>query len=150
MADGADVNAKLKAEKWQDIAGWTPLHFAAISIRKEIVELLFAKGADVSSDEGSLLHIAPTKETIELLIAKGLDVNAKDYGGNSPLHKAVFYNKIEKVEVLISKDAKINAINGLYSTPLDIAIERNKTTEIADLLRKYGGKTGEELKAEGK
>ena len=34
-------------------------------------------------------------------------------------------------------------------TPLDWAIEYKKT-EIADLLRKHGGKTGQELKAEGK
>ena len=33
--------------------------------------------------------------------------------------------------------------------PLDTAI-LGKRTEIADLLRKHGGKTGEELKAEGK
>ena len=34
-------------------------------------------------------------------------------------------------------------------TPLGVAIWV-KETEIADLLRKHGGKTGEELKAEGK
>ena len=34
-------------------------------------------------------------------------------------------------------------------TLLDIAIKNNHN-EIADLLRKHGGKTGEELKAEGK
>jgi hypothetical protein len=35
------------------------------------------------------------------------------------------------------------------TTLLDMAIKWNHT-EIADLLRKHGGKTGEELKAEGK
>jgi ankyrin repeat protein len=34
-------------------------------------------------------------------------------------------------------------------TPLDLASQRGHT-KIADLLRKHGGKTGEELKAEGK
>ena len=34
-------------------------------------------------------------------------------------------------------------------TPLDFAIS-NDLTETANLLRKHGGKTGEELKAEGK
>ena len=34
-------------------------------------------------------------------------------------------------------------------TPLDWAIQRDQT-ETVDLLRKHGGKTGEELKAEGK
>ena len=35
------------------------------------------------------------------------------------------------------------------ATPLDLANQRGQT-KIADLLRKHGGKTGEELKAEGK
>jgi ankyrin repeat protein len=52
-------------------------------------------------------------------------------------------------ELLIGKGAGLNAIGSLGTTPLDWAI-RVKQTEIADLLRKHGGKTGEELKAEGK
>jgi hypothetical protein len=35
----------------------------------------------------------------------------------------------------------------IQDTPLDLA---NSIPEIADLLRKHGGKTGDELKAEGK
>ena len=48
-----------------------------------------------------------------------------------------------------TKDADVNAVDVQPQTPLDWAIEANRT-EIADLLRKHGGKTGEELKAEGK
>jgi ankyrin repeat protein len=43
----------------------------------------------------------------------------------------------------------VNAKNDDSNTPLDSAI-KDKHTETADLLRKHGGKTGEELKAEGK
>ena len=47
----------------------------------------------------------------------------------------------------------VNAIveSGIFKgmTPLNFAILYNHT-ETADLLRKHGGKTGEELKAEGK
>jgi len=53
-------------------------------------------------------------------------------------------------ELLIAKGADVNAkmdvnanVNG--ETPLDEA-----DGETADLLRKHGGKTGEELKTEGK
>ena len=56
------------------------------------------------------------------------------------------------VRLLIAKGAEVNAkaSNGtLLLTPLDAAIKTNQT-EIADLLRKHGAKTGEELKAEGK
>jgi ankyrin repeat protein len=42
LAAGADVNAKAES-------GWTPLHEAARSGRKEIAELLIDKGADVDA-----------------------------------------------------------------------------------------------------
>jgi ankyrin repeat protein len=43
----------------------------------------------------------------------------------------------------------VNAKDDDGKTPLDRAIKYNQS-ETADLLRKHGGKTGEELKAEGK
>ena len=52
-------------------------------------------------------------------------------------------------ELLIVKGADVNAKKAGGETPLDFAIAF-KRTETADLLRKHGGKTGEELKAEGK
>ena len=38
--------------------------------------------------------------------------------------------------------------NKFQATPLDYAIDQS--TDVTDLLRKHGGKTSEELKAEGK
>jgi ankyrin repeat protein len=55
----------------------------------------------------------------------------------------------EIVELLMAKGADLNAKNENGETPLDVAIQF-KEFETADLLRKHGGKTGEELKAEGK
>jgi hypothetical protein len=49
-------------------------------------------------------------------------------------------------ELLISKGADVNAMNAFGNTPLDEFDEG----ELAALIRKHGGKTGEELKAEGK
>ena len=46
-------------------------------------------------------------------------------------------------------NAKIEAGKLKDKTPLDSA-ELGKHPETADLLRKHGGKTGEELEAEGK
>ena len=142
---GADVNAK-------DEEGYTPLRDAALRGHTEIAELLIANGADVEVKDNNgftLLHIA-TREVAELLIAEGADVNAKaDAGGSTPLHLAAMRGHKETAELLIAKGADVNAkyIDG--KTPLDWAIEINRT-ENADLLRKHGGKTGEELKAEGK
>ena len=59
----------------------------------------------------------------------------------------------EIVELLIGKGADVNSkiVSGPKqgSTPFDAANETNHP-EIADLLRKHGAKTSEELKAEGK
>ena len=76
-------------------------------------------------------------------------MNAKDTRGRTPLYHAAIYGHTEVAEFLIAKSADVNAKNKGGRTPLDSAIAF-KHTETADLLRKHGGKTGEELKAEGK
>ena len=82
-------------------------------------------------------------------LAAGTDVNAWDKYGSTPLHKAALKGHKEIAELLIAKGADVNAKIEDGKTPLDLAIHL-KRTETADLLRKHGGKTGEELKAEGK
>ena len=125
LAAGVDVNAK-------DKYGLTPLHHAAWQGRNEIVELLIANGADVNAkdvDGGTPLHEAASdgrKEVVELLIDNGADVNVKDDRGMTPLDWAEGVSRRDLPEVKASKKG------------------------IADLLRKHGGKTGAELKAEGK
>jgi len=123
IAAGTDVNAKQSN-------GMTPLHFAAQFDFKELAELLITAGTDVNAkrDDGwTPLHFAAAaghKEIVELLIANGADVNAKRDGGITPLDDTTRENEFDVT---------------FYGTG----------TEIADLLRKHGGKTGEELKAAG-
>ena len=88
------------------------------------------------------------KGIVKLLIAGGADVNAKSEYETTPLHFAAFADYKEAIELLIAKGAEVNARNNNGGTPLGLAIWI-KETEIADLLRKHGGKTAEELKAEG-
>ena len=145
------------------------LRKAAIEGNIESAKQAIAAGADVNAKNhiGRIpLHGVTTKEIAELLIAEGADVNAKDRNyGNTPLHYAAFKGHKEILKLLIAKGADVNAesengvagdpisvflVGGIIrKTPLDVAIMRSHT-EIADLLRKHGGKTGEELKAEGK
>ena len=76
-------------------------------------------------------------------------MNAKSKYGVTPLHYAAGYGHKEIAELLIDKGADVDAKADNGITPLDWAIDR-KHSEITDLLRKHGGKTWEELKAEGK
>lgn len=69
--------------------------------------------------------------------------------GVAPLHLAALFHRKEIAELLIAEGAAVNAMDDSGETPLNFAIE-TVATETADLLRKHGGKTGEELKAEGK
>ena len=83
-------------------------------------------------------------------LAAGEDVNMElSANHQTPLHYAARFGHKEIVELLIAKGANVNAKADVGKTPLDAAIIMKKT-ETAELLRKHGGKTGEELKAEGK
>ena len=56
---------------------------------------------------------------------------------------------MEILQFLISEKANVNAMDKDGETALDFAVMQSHN-EIADLLRKHGAKTAEELKAEGK
>ena len=66
----------------------------------------------------------------------------------TPLSVAAAFGHKEIVELLIANGADLEAKDQWGVTPLTNATN-NGHTEIVDLLRKHGGKTGEELKADG-
>ena len=92
------------------------------------------------------------KEIAEILIDKGADVNAMSDIGRTPLYWAADSGYKEIIELLIAKGADVNAKTNDEKTLLDMANDPNKRNKnkrfIADLLRKHGAKTGEELKTE--
>jgi ankyrin repeat protein len=125
----------------------------AVDLRNiEAVKQYITAGTDVNTKDAigtTPLLLAVTKgqkEIVELLIAEGADVNAKMKYGWTPLYFAAFHDYKEIAELLIATGADVNAKDDDGTTPLDMADDK----ETADLLRKHGGKTGEELKAEGK
>ena len=88
-------------------------------------------------------------EAVTQHLATGTDVNAKDDWNFTPLSYAAHAGHIEIAELLIANDAEVNANDDNGFTPLDYAMI-DKHSETAALLRQHGGKTAEELKAEGK
>ena len=132
------------------------IHEATYTGNIEVVKQHLAAGTDVNAKASrgwTPLHSVATKQIAELLIAKGADVNLKDKIGGTPLHLAAHNGQKEIVETLIVNDANINAKIEIGKwkdqTPLSLAVQNNQT-ETATLLRKNGGKTGEELKSEEK
>jgi TonB family protein len=146
-----EENPELISSK--DKFGDTPLHKAAGENRKDAVEFLLAKGADVNARNNSddtPLHYAAIgahKEVVELLLAQKADVNARNKDGITPLHgAAVFiylgildlppdqihswvaetrYNHMEVVKLLLAKGADINAKADHGDTPLHGAVQSN-------------------------
>ena len=161
LAAGTDVNGTDVHAMNPD--GWTPLQLAAYEAYRDyaeknvIIKLLIAQGADVNAKtEGgdTPLHFAASmghKEIAELLIANGADVNAKSQHEHTPLHFAARTGEKEVAGLLIDKGADVNAASRNGKTPLDLVTEiKYFDTKFADLVRQHGGKTSEELKAEGK
>ena len=166
-ANGADLGG---ADKF----GYSPLHYAAHHGNKEIVILLITNSADVSAKgKGgeTPLSMAANKKTADLLrkhggnygtfigavaggdidavkmfLDAGSDVNEKVQHGWTPLHETAVFGHAEVAKLLIANGADVNAWDG-YETPLDVSDDESA---FATLLRKQGGKTGKELKAERK
>jgi len=107
--------------------------------------------AEESLSEASRALMAAVKEgnieAVKQHLDDGADVNAEG-GLGTPLHFAADEGHKEIAELLIAKGADVNVKTEDGLTPLDRAIKYQRT-ETADLLRKHGGKTGEELKAKG-
>src|SRR6266511_634238 len=83
---GAVVDVPTGAEQW------TPLHFAARVVRKDIVQVLLDAGADANAPDSSgntpLGHVVmapdPRVFLVHLLVRHGADPNRKPKGGESP------------------------------------------------------------------
>ena len=118
---------------------------------------------EVNNSNGQIaLHYASTHNhipIIKILIANSSNVNLKDNIGMTPLHLTALGGHKEATKIIIDSGAMLNLKNIYGETPLDATLKNfeidsqkvklNKK-EIAGLLRKHGGKTGEELKAQGK
>ena len=97
-----------------------------------------------------------------VILDNGADIELKkNREGLTPLHRAVDHSSVAMIELLIKRGANIDAKNNDGLTPLDSALRIANSSsvilvsieprqQVADLLRKHGAKTGEELKAEGK
>ena len=152
LATGTDVNAK-------DSDGYSALHITSGKGFNEIAKLLIKEGANVNikdEDAYTPIHYASVNghvDIVELLLVNNANVNIHPVNVYTSLHGAASGGHIDVVKVLINKGSHLNSRDHTGDTPLDLAIHpenANASSKIVDLLRHHGGKTGEELKAEGK
>ena len=118
-------------------------------VEGEQPDLPTAKAPDISIREAVKTgNIEAVKQHLDA----GADVNAKGKYGRAPLHYAASRGLKKIIELLIARGADVNTKievgDYIGQTPLDGAIQWDRT-ESAELLRKHGGKTAEELKAAG-
>jgi len=118
VEQGIDVDSR-------DSEGRTALYYAAIQGKRDVVEFLLSRGANVNAKDKDVafmpLHHAVGgghKDVVELLIAKGADVNAKDKYGWTPLDSSVYGGNTDIPELLIEAGANVNSRYGWGQTPL--------------------------------
>ena len=160
---GVDANPK-------DGRNRTPLDLAVTFGRDNTAEFLRNNGGkhETINVSEAVLSVAGRGDVKALkhYVEAGADVNTQDVDGETPLHylaraklllnvRVRDQDILETIEFLISKNADLNIKDKEGKTPLDRAnftnpLVNGSLNEIIDLLRKHGGKTGEELKAEGK
>ena len=98
---------------------------------RKTCEFLISKGADVSAkcmNNVTPLHLAVTVgslETVIVLMNSFLPstLEEKDSDGNTPLHLACRYNRLDVLQFLLDRGADVTVRNERNMTCVDVAIE---------------------------
>ncbi|MBL8374126.1 ankyrin repeat domain-containing protein [Accumulibacter sp.] len=125
--------------------GETALSLAAYQGKLPFVQRLVQAGADVNLYGWPPLIYAAFNghaAVVDYLLKKGAEINATTANGSTALLFAARFGHIEVVEVLLQNKADPNIANERGATAIDWALKTDNT-DIADLLRKAGGRAGE-------
>jgi ankyrin repeat protein/Mg2+ and Co2+ transporter CorA len=142
------TNIAIDGKDGQDYLGRTPLHWAAVTGKKELCEVLLTRPRPpraqihaVEVREKTSLHLAVSHgqdDIVELLLRHGANVKAKSDGSWTPLHNACEKDNLKIVNMLLEAGADINAklLNGM--TPLHIAAQAGQLEVVKRLLERKG------------
>jgi len=105
----------------------TPLHFAAASGHREVVDYLLAHGADPNARNNAQetplygAALAGHAEVVQVLLAHGANLSLASTAG-PPINVAALLGNTEVVRVLLDHGADVNSRNSSGETPLHAAI----------------------------
>jgi ankyrin repeat protein len=143
--------------------GWSLLHLAAMSGKRDLAALLIRKGADVKACDiagTTPLHYAVRehhRSVVELLLTEGAYVDAVHVGGDRPLHEAMMFSPPETgsgdaddewaaekrreyadalriVELLLKHGATVDVPDGNGNTALHIAASYDNPAAVEALV----------------
>jgi len=114
-------------------SGYTLLHQAAekgnlfgLRFALDYMDMDIIESIDVRANEGeSPLMLATQeghKDLVEELLMRGANVDAKDFKGQSMIHKAVLQNHFECLKIILSNKCKLNDADFSGFTALDHAL----------------------------
>ncbi|KAJ8129332.1 hypothetical protein O1611_g4300 [Lasiodiplodia mahajangana] len=137
FTQGAEANTRDEAKR-------TPLHLGIFY--PKVVELLLQNGANpdaVDLDNEGPLHLASSnlvredaEACVRMLLDKGADVNIQNDSAATPLHCAVFHDRVGVVKALLKKDVNLEMLNRTGQTPFHDAVVRNHLQTAKLLLEK--------------
>lgn len=134
-----------------DHTGRSPLHYAAIKGKEELISLLIEAGANIEQGVVEFTDFGPEMSeytavaqaawhhqynVLEKLAIYGANIEVMDVYGNSLLINAIRFGHNILAEKLINLGANINAINLEGDTPLHIAVARANRTITQILIEK--------------
>jgi ankyrin repeat protein len=130
--------------------GETALSIAAFLGRANYVKRLVDAGAEINFFGWPPLVYAAYNghtEIVEYLIGRGADVNGKAENGSSALFFASRFGHLETVKALLKHRADLTILNDKDETAVDWAL-KGKNSDIEDILRKAGGRSGKSVTIE--
>uniref|UniRef100_A0A5K3FD40 ANK_REP_REGION domain-containing protein n=2 Tax=Mesocestoides corti TaxID=53468 RepID=A0A5K3FD40_MESCO len=104
-----------------DESGWTPLMIAVSAGREDVVAYLLDAGLPVNvqvvnSTGQNCLHYAASKNRLSIakrLLLAGIQADSRDWGGNTPLHRAACQGHTDMVKLLLAGESLVGAPEGL-------------------------------------
>ena len=120
--------------EWRNSKDESPLMMAAIKGHTELVKLLIAKDADVNKTGWTPLHYAASsakKSIIEILLNHSAYIDAESPNGSTPLMMAAMYGNAECVRLLLEGGADPTLINQAGLTASDFAKRVSRLDSVA-------------------